>query len=529
MVFPDTFREKMQALLGAEYEAFAASYDKPRRRGLRVNVSKISPEEFVRIAPFPLEPILWVENGFFYSGDVRPARHPYYAAGLYYLQEPSAMTPASRLPLAAGDRVLDLCAAPGGKATELAARLAVPDRRGILVANDISQQRAKALLHNLEVTGTDNYCVLNETPERLAAAFPQFFDKILVDAPCSGEGMFRKEEEALRLWSPERVADFAAQQKKILDQAYAMLRPGGLLLYSTCTFSPEENEQQIAAFLARYPDMEMQEIEQYEGFSEGRPDWVRIPEVFGQKETFQIVAENNTENERITEIEKDLKKCVRIWPHRMDGEGHFLALMKKTDPSCGCFPENRISDTEGVWEASGTGRDSGERTGRSRGKKAGDRKQKKGKRPGETSDRPDREQSRLLSEFLCDITGSTAEAEALCRDVQVRQEKAFLPGPAGEKLGGLHVMRGGTYLGEWKKNRFEPSQAFAMTLAAAEKRISFAPEDPRLTKYLAGETFPAEGLPDGWLLVCVESFPVGWAKVVRGVAKNHYPASWRSV
>ncbi len=490
MNYPAEFKNRMQRFLAEEYESFEASYERPRRRGLRVNEYKISAEEFAKLFPFPLEPIPWIKNGFFYPDDVHPARHPYYAAGLYYLQEPSAMTPASRLPLRSGDRVLDLCAAPGGKATELAARLAVLGS-GSLVTNDISQQRAKALLHNLEMTGTGNYCVLNETPERLARSFTSYFDKILVDAPCSGEGMFRKEEEALRLWSPQRVTDFAAQQKKILAEAYKMLRPGGMLLYSTCTFAPEENEEQIAYFLSEHPDMELQEIGPYEGFSPGRPEWTS-----GSVE--------------------ELKKCVRIWPHKMDGEGHFLALMKKA----------AIMEMPDVEESES----SGERG--KKGKEPGKKKQKKGKDGAEISHAPNKEQRKLLQTFLCDIVGDAAFAEEFCGRVEVRQEKAFLPWQSGRMLSGLHVMRGGQYLGDWKKNRFEPSQAWAMTLQSERngvecRTLSFDPEDPGLKRYLSGESFTAENAKEGWTLICAGKYPVGWAKVVCGTAKNHYPASWR--
>lgn len=558
MNYPTEFKEKMKKLLADEYEAFEASYEKPRKRGLRVNEHKLSTEEFAKRSPFPLEPIPWVKNGFFYPDEVRPARHPYYAAGLYYLQEPSAMTPASRLPLEAGDRVLDLCAAPGGKATELAARLSVLDAsdRGLLVANDISPQRTRALLHNLEMMGTDNYCVLNESPERIAEAFPEFFDKILVDAPCSGEGMFRKEEEALRLWSPERVADFAAQQKKILAEAYTMLKPGGMLLYSTCTFAPEENEQQIADFLQMHPDMKLQDIEPYEGFSQGRPDWVRSEK-----------RDKNPEQEREKDSAKncsleELKKCVRIWPHKMDGEGHFLALMKKSkgmpaeEITAYGTEHTMIGDTMTGQAMTGQEPEAGvdnvrnntdrkRKEGRkNRGKK--ELKKKTGKNAA-GQNRPDKDQLRLLKEFLCAIT-DTAAAEALCSRVEKRQDKAFLPAAVSDKLNGLHVVRGGVYIGEWKKNRFEPSQTWAMVqknvLRESDREqnrdeqgpqagllnhtvLALSADDRRLKQYLAGESFPAEEMPDGWALVCADGFPVGWAKVVRGIAKNHYPVSWR--
>ncbi len=189
MQLPEKFTEKMKRLLGEEFPEFLKSYDDDRMYGLRVNTSKISCEEFEKIAPFKIKKIPWVRNGYYYDGNISPAKHPYYHAGLYYLQEPSAMTPADRLEIREYDAVLDLCAAPGGKATELGVKLG---GGGVLVANDISSSRAKALLKNIELFGLTNPFVVSETPARLAEYFPEFFDRILLDAPCSGEGMFRK-------------------------------------------------------------------------------------------------------------------------------------------------------------------------------------------------------------------------------------------------------------------------------------------------------------------------------------------------
>ena len=192
MELPAAFEEKMRALLQEEFDDYIACYKEPRYYGMRVNTGKISVEEFEKICPFEIKKIPWIENGFYYDGDkVSPAKHPYYFAGLYYLQEPSAMTPASCLPVTPGENVLDLCAAPGGKATALGAML---NGSGLLVANDISASRARALLRNIELFGITNAFVTNETPAHLGKHFPEFFHKILLDAPCSGEGMFRKEE-----------------------------------------------------------------------------------------------------------------------------------------------------------------------------------------------------------------------------------------------------------------------------------------------------------------------------------------------
>ena len=269
MYLPEAFQKKMKAILGEEYDDFLAGFEKPRHYGLRVNTAKITVEEFKELVPFHLTQIPWVENGFYYEEEDAPTRHPYYYAGLYYIQEPSAMTTASRLPVGPGERVLDLCAAPGGKATELGAKLF---GEGLLVANDISASRVKALLKNIEVMGIPNSFLLNEVPAKIAEQFPAYFDKILVDAPCSGEGMFRKNPEAARVWSEEKPPECAKMQREIVKQAISMLKPGGMMIYSTCTFSPEENEQIIAWVLREFPEVQLIPMKGYEGFSEGRPD-----------------------------------------------------------------------------------------------------------------------------------------------------------------------------------------------------------------------------------------------------------------
>lgn len=267
MNLPIEFEEKMQDLLGGEYNDYLKCYEEPRHYGLRVNTSKISIDRFLEIAPWPLRPIPWIENGFYYDGEkYQPAKHPYYFAGLYYLQEPSAMTPANRLPIEAGDRVLDVCAAPGGKATELGAKL---NGSGVLIANDLSNSRARGLLKNIELFGIGNVLVLSEEPGKLVNYFPEYFDKILIDAPCSGEGMFRKDRKMVKAWEEHGPEFFVKIQRSIITQAAQMLKPGGMLLYSTCTFSPEENEQTIEFLLQEYPQFKICDIKGYEGFSDG--------------------------------------------------------------------------------------------------------------------------------------------------------------------------------------------------------------------------------------------------------------------
>ena len=279
MTLPAPFLSKIEQLIGSDFPRFLQNYQQPRTAGLRANGLKLSSEKLQQLLPFLEEPVAWSRDGFYYPEEtVRPAKHPYYYAGLYYIQEPSAMLPAELLAAKPGERVLDLCAAPGGKSLQLAAQLA---KDGLLVSNDIQPQRAKVLLKNLERYGVINTIVLNETPQRIAQVFLNFFDKILVDAPCSGEGMFRKEPDMAKDWSEAEVQKYAGWQADILEVVPQLLRPDGEIVYSTCTFSPEENEQQISTFLAAHPDFSLLEMR-------------------------------------------------RLWPHEIKGEGHFVAKLKRS-------------------------------------------------------------------------------------------------------------------------------------------------------------------------------------------------------
>ena len=310
-MLPQGFPEKMQALLGTEFAGLLASYDKPRNVGLRVNPRKPA------ALPFALTPIPWAPEGFFYDPSERPGLHPFHDAGAYYLQEPSAMAPVVLLDPQPGERILDLCAAPGGKSTQIAARMR---GSGLLVSNEIHPKRAKILSSNIERMGIENALVLNEHPKKLAARFSGVFDRILVDAPCSGEGMFRKESAAVEDWSAETVAMCARRQAEILDSAAAMLRPGGRLVYSTCTFSPEEDEQTACAFLQRHPEFSVCHIEA-PWFSPGRPDWA--------------------------DGDPNAAHMFRLWPHKLRGEGHFAAVFQKNDGKDGeLFPESGVKAPE---------------------------------------------------------------------------------------------------------------------------------------------------------------------------------------
>lgn len=466
---PQSFLDSMNEILGEDYEAFLAGFDGQRQYGLRVNTLKMNLEEFERIAPFHLKKVPWISNGYFYEAEDAPAKHPFYSAGLYYLQEPSAMTPASRLKVQPGERVLDLCAAPGGKATELGAAL---QGEGLLVANDINTARARALLRNLELFGISNSFVTNEPPHVLAERFPEFFHKIMVDAPCSGEGMFRKNPAVVDSWQEKGPEYFSKLQREIIVQAADMLLPGGIMFYSTCTFSPLENEKTITHLLKERPDMEVIPMEDYEGFAEGLTSY--RGEVF----------------------DESCKLCRRIWPHKMSGEGHFMALLHKKN-GVQQQVQQTVSQSSIWWEKC------------------------KGL---------NKEQKAAAEDFFSHVNIAYDE-----KRIDVRGDNLYyLPAPKYDGRG-LHFLRNGLFMGEFKKKRFEPSQPFALALHAQDfdQVLDFPADDERLSRYLRGETLDVSDLiagekkRKGWKLVMVAGHPLGFGKLVNNNLKNKYPAGWR--
>jgi NOL1/NOP2/sun family putative RNA methylase len=293
MELPDEFLARMRGLLGVEFAAFLASYEQPGHRGLRVNTLKVSGEDFSSKQPFALEPVGDFEPaGFRVVDESQPGSHPYHAAGLYYLQEPAAMTVAALMQPQPGEWVLDLAAAPGGKSTHIAS---LSGDEGLLVANDVDRGRVRFLVENLERWGARNLLITNSTPEQLAQAWGALFDRVLLDAPCSGEGMLRRLGKLE--WSEAIVMACARRQNLILPAAAALVRPGGMLVYSTCTFSPEENEEVIGRFLDTHSNFELINLPHFEGFSRG--------------------------------ISERFAGAVRLWPHRFKGEGHFVAMMRR--------------------------------------------------------------------------------------------------------------------------------------------------------------------------------------------------------
>lgn len=502
-VLPQSFTERMKAMLGNEYGDFIAAYAEERWYGLRFNPLKTDRETFLKRMPFALEPVKWTDEGFYYKPEQQPGKHLFHEIGAYYIQEPSAMAVVEVLAPAPGERVLDLCAAPGGKSTQIAGKMR---GEGLLVSNEIIPGRAKILSQNIERMGIANAVVCNETPERMAAFFPSFFDKILVDAPCSGEGMFRKDEAAIAEWSPEHVKMCAERQRMILEQAVLMLKPGGTLVYSTCTFSAEENESVIGGFLEEHPEFSIEEAVQEKFFEPGRSGWMAYSadeEVHGPDEDVSFPGADARAD--------GFAHTMRLWPHKLAGEGHFIAKLKKAGRLE--LTENYVNPTAGD-----NGRYSMEGTG-------GGRKKEK-KIPDDIE---------LCRIFLREELGLP---DAVYRDFE--QKGVFLP--FGEQiylmprqmiaLKGLKVIRPGLHLGTNKKNRFEPSHALALYLSADMVKAHYEMTKEQAERYLRGETFvweesAADKTLKGWILLTISGYTAGFGKAGNGQMKNHYPKGLR--
>ena len=522
-MLPEAFLERMRGILGEEYGAFLESYGIGHVQGLRLNPGKVGAdgrsaaerfgadveravcrvedsgdaaeeagEGLVRDVGFAhLSAVPWAEDGYYYEAPDQPGKHPFHEAGVYYIQEPSAMAPVGLLNVGPGERVLDLCAAPGGKSVQIAGKLG---GSGLLVCNEIHPARAKILSENIERMGIGNACVLNETPERLAEAFPGYFDRVLVDAPCSGEGMFRKSEAARDEWSPGNVRLCAERQDGILDCAAGMLRSGGRLVYSTCTFAPEEDEGSVSRFLRRHGEFRILPAEKerlgLEG-CDGMPDV--LEEALEQRDCHGLAG-----SPEAVDRGSGLENALRLWPHRIRGEGHFAAVLEKDGILTeDCRKNNQKITTNG----------------------------------------------NLPEEFLCfcarylrlpedvpDVCSGLGQAVGLGGRLRLMGfgDNLYLAPADMPSLKGLKVLRSGLHLGELKKNRFEPSHALALALrpACAAHVWNLDSSGAEIAGYLRGQTFPAEG-EKGWYLICADGFGTGWGKLAGGIMKNHYPRGLR--
>lgn len=498
---PLAFMARMAALLDEEFPAFLLTLSQPPETGLRVNTLKLAVARLLELSPWPLQPTPWCPEGFLLPRNTNAGLYPLHEAGLYYLQEPSTMAVATLLAPQPGERVLDLCAAPGGKSTHMAALLA---GQGLLVANEIDRQRAEVLARNLERWGSRNVVALNETPQRLAERWPDAFDRVLVDAPCSGEGMFRKSEEARYHWSEAHVAGCALRQDEILDSAGRLVRPGGLIGYATCTFAPEENEGSTARFLARHPEFTLEEPAWYPGFSPGQSEWRDWPK--GLVAGRQAAADSEPSSGDASSgaapgapgpAAQALQRAVRIWPHRAPGEGHFVALLRRGGDG-----------PPGAWE------------------------------PARLPKLPTGEQAALQDFWRSTLTLPLPE-RLMLRPRDRLTAAVYALAPDAPELEGLMALRPGWRLGTLAAGergrhppathwRFEPAHALALAIRAedAQQRLDEPAGSELIARYLRGETLAAPG-PDGWLLICVDGFPLGWGKRTAGVVKNHYPKGLR--
>ena len=428
-MLPEAFLLRIRKQLGSEFPAFLESLERPRAVALRFNPLKGEAPSL----PYVGKNVPWEPQGFYYDPDSRPGLHVYHEAGVYYLQEASAMAPVALLDPQPGEKICDLCAAPGGKTTQIAGRML---GEGFLLCNEINPKRAKILSRNMERMAVSNALVTNEHPERLAERFAGFFDRVLVDAPCSGEGMFRKEEAAVTDWSQETVEMCARRQAEILHSAAKMVRPGGRLVYSTCTFAPEEDEEAVEAFLQAHPEFSPEVIE--------TPWFVPVP-----------------------------NGGHRMWPHKLLGEGHFAAVLRKNE--------------------------------------------------GEEIDHTPSPAGKLPKEWLTfakELSIRLPEGKAIAFGQNLFWAPAEMP-----DIGRLKVLRPGLELGEVKKGRFEPAHALALWLKDCANTVSFNPDSPEMKAYLHGEVLPC-GL-QGWCLVKAGDFSIGWGKADKIQLKNHYPKGLR--
>ncbi len=444
MELPLEFKTRMKAMLGDEYEAFISGYGFPAVRGLRVNTLKLTKECFLELSPWRTEQAETLFEGLILTGEAEHiGTHPYHIAGLFYMQEPSAMSVIAEAEIEPGMKVLDLCAAPGGKSGGIAARL---EGKGLIVSNEIVPSRARELASNLERLGVVNAAVTCARPDAVADALPGYFDRVIVDAPCSGEGMFRRDPGAIAEWSPEHVASCAARQSAIMESASKLVTPGGKLIYSTCTFSPEENEGVIESFLAEHPE-----------FS---------PEI-----------------------------TKRLYPHRMKGEGHFVARL--------------VRSKDGTDRVEKTGK-----RGRGASKPAG-------MGPADAASK-----TLALELFSALITEPERPLASLLKN---GDRLIYCPFDSPEGLNLLPIVSMGTEVGTlssgYKKSFVLPSHSFFMAAHGFEylNTVDLDVVSPELKRFLGGDTLAIPESLSGFVPVTVGGFPVGFGKAVGGVLKNRLP------
>ncbi len=441
MNLPQQFLDNMKLLLGEDFDEYINSLSTPKHSGIRINNQKISDTDFFNLIGQTLKKVPWSTSGYYIDNKEDFSKSPYYSAGLYYIQEPSAMSVASLLPIEEDDFVLDLCSAPGGKATAVADRL---NGTGFLVANDISPSRCKALIKNIEMMGITNYCVTSDTHKNLEKVFANYFDKIIVDAPCSGEGMFKTDSTAKLEWNESTNDEFRQIQLDILNSAKNMLNFNGIISYSTCTFSVLENEMVIDEFLEENPDFSVLPIDNKKyGFSDG-------------------MSENP--------INLDVNKSTRILPHKVDGEGHFLCLLKRNGNS----------------------------------------------KPLETNLQKENKTLTEMVKLYRDFENQYMNISFNGKFIQ-HEDSLFLVNDKFIDLKKTRIMRSGFLLGDVKNNKFKPSQnlASALDIQSFKNCVNLQKDNPNIEKYLKGETI-MQLCDDGYVLICIEGFSLGF-----GISKDN--------
>lgn len=442
---PEAFKTRMKNLLKEEYDEFIEALNENPVRAFRVNTDKISLDEFDKINPFLTEKIPFVENGFYFEHD-KIGLHPYHHAGLIYVQEPAAMAPAECVDIESDWHIVDMCASPGGKSTQLKNKAS----NGVLVSNEIIPSRCKILTGNIERLGLKNTVTTCMDTSRLADIFEKHFDLVMCDAPCSGEGMFRKDDTAIDEWSEENVKMCVRRQSEILNNAARLVKDGGYIIYSTCTFSLEENEMTVDAFLSQHPEFELCPVTE------------RI-----QKATSEGIHFDGCKTDNI-------HFCRRFYPHLSRGEGQFMAVLKNTaaTPFAPTKPKSQ-------------------------------------KVPQDVFDFLEDTLLQYDKSFVL-MNGDTPIY--FTPDFSVKNARAFSVG---------------VNIGEIRKNYILPHHQFFMALGKSFKRkIELKVDSAELQKYLRGEEIPVN-CQNGWAAILVDGCPLGGAKVVNGIAKNHYPKGLR--
>lgn len=470
-ILPVDFENRMKEYLGEDFSEFLASYSCEEIKSLRLNRlfldcsddSEVELQGTIKdivCCNDGEDKVCWESLGYYYDENkVAPGKHPLHEAGAYYIQEASAMSPVVALDIKPGERVLDLCASPGGKSTQIGAYL---NGEGILISNEIVPKRAKILSENIERMGIRNALVISEDPRNISDRFCGYFDKILVDAPCSGEGMFRRSDVAVNEWSLDNVNMCAERQSWILDEAYKMLADGGRLVYSTCTFSKEENENNAKALVNRYEDLNIIDDPIYlKGGIEKGYDGVGY----------------------------------RLWPHKVKGEGHYFCI----------FEKKNLTNIKTIpmygYEKGMTNKDKASLKDMEQFVK-------------DTMEKPEQFLNGIFVKFGDEIYKVPNECPS---------------------LKGIKVLRPGLHMGTLNKNRFEPSHSLAKCLKPSEIKnvCKLSINNNVIYKYMRGETFNIDESIDisrrenGFYLITIEDYPIGFGKLTNLVMKNKIPKGLR--